>query len=81
MDYSGNVLPTDGGIQCGTAAGGGYAVNNKNGKIHIVGQCPATGNGEHAMDEPIYFGTYEEAEAYSVQRKPKEKKRQCGNCW
>lgn len=36
---------------------------------------------EHEIDEPIYFDTYEEAEAYSVQRKPKEKKRQCGNCW
>lgn len=58
-----------------------YAVNNKNGKIHMVGQCSATGNGEHAMDEPIYFSTYEEAEAYSVSRKPNLEKRKCGNCW
>ena len=60
---------------------GGYAVNNKNGKIHIVGQCPATGDGENAMNNPSYFGTYEEAEAYSIKIKPKQDKRQCGNCW
>ena len=30
--------------------GGGYAVNGKNGKIHIIGKCPATGNGDNAMD-------------------------------
>ena len=60
---------------------GSYAVNGKNGKIHIVGQCQATGNGEHAMDIPVYFPTYEDAEAYSIQIKPKETKRKCGNCW
>ncbi len=65
----------------GAPVGGGYAVNNKNGKIHIVGQCPATGNGENAMNNPSYFGTYEEAEAYSIKIKPKQDKRQCGNCW
>ena len=42
---------------------GAYAVNAKNGKIHIVGQCPATGRGDSAMEMPIYFSTYEEAEA------------------
>ncbi len=79
------VIPTeiegtiDGGGE--KSAGGGYAVNNKNGKIHIVGQCPATGNGKNAMEEPVYFDTYEEAEAYSIQRKPSQDKRQCGNCW
>ena len=61
--------------------GSKYAVNAKNGKIHIVGQCPATGSGDNAMTEPIYFGTYEEAEAYSIQIAPNQNKRQCGNCW
>ena len=63
------------------ANSGNYAVNNKNGKIHIVGKCPATKNGKNAMDEPIYFDTYEAAENYSVQIEPNEKKRKCGNCW
>jgi len=58
-----------------------FAVNTKNGKIHMVGACPATGTGENAMTEPVYFGTYEEAEAYSIQTAPNQKKRQCGNCW
>ena len=64
-----------------TTSQGAYAVNNKNGKIHIVGQCSATGNGEHAMNEPVYFDTYEAAEEYSISRKPKLEKRRCGNCW
>ncbi|MBP3602793.1 MAG: hypothetical protein J6J79_01440 [Lachnospiraceae bacterium] len=63
------------------ANSGNYAVNNKNGKIHIVGECSATKNGKNAMEEPIYFDTYEAAENYSVQIKPNEKKRKCGNCW
>ena len=58
-----------------------YAVNSKNGKIHITGACPATGNGSNAMTAPVYFGTYEEAEAYSIQIKPSQDKRKCGNCW
>ena len=60
---------------------GSFAVNAKNGKIHIVGACPATGTGDNAMTEPVYFATYEEAEAYSIQVKPSQKKRKCGNCW
>ena len=66
------------------SSGGGtgtYAVNGKNGKVHIVGQCSATGNGEHAMDYPVYFNTYDEAIAYSEMIKPGLEKRQCGNCW
>ncbi len=58
-----------------------YAVNNKNGKIHMVGKCSATGTGKNAMEEPVYFSTYEEAEAYSASRKPNLEKRKCGNCW
>ena len=60
---------------------GAYAVNDRNGKIHKTGQCPATGDGEHAMKSPVYFGTYEEAEAYSFSIAPKQEKRKCGNCW
>jgi len=63
------------------SGGGSYAVNDKNGKIHKVGECPATGTGDNAMDIPVYFNTYEEAEAYSIQRHPKQNKRKCGNCW
>lgn len=62
-------------------ATGNYAVNAKNGKIHIVDECPATGTGDNAMKEPVYFNTYEEAWAYSVQIAPNQEKRQCGNCW
>lgn len=64
-----------------TSAKGKYAVNMNNGKIHIVGECSATGDGEHAMNHPVYFDTYEEAEEYSIQIAPNQKKRQCGNCW
>lgn len=63
------------------AESGSYAVNAKNGKIHIVGQCPATGSSDKAMSEPVYFNTYEEAEAYSAMIAPGENKRRCGNCW
>lgn len=62
-------------------AGGSYAVNGNNGKIHIVGGCSATGSGDNAMNNPVYFNTYEEAEAYSIQYHPGQKKRPCGNCW
>ena len=65
-------IPADSGI---------YAVNSKNGKIHIVGACPATGNGDNAMKRPLYFETYEEAEAYSSKIAPSQNKRQCGSCW
>ena len=57
------------------------AVNNNNGKIHIVGACSATGNGDNAMKHPVYFDTYEDAEVYSVQIAPSQDKRQCGSCW
>ena len=60
---------------------GSYAVNSNNGKIHIVGACSATGSGKNAMKRPVYFGTYEEAESYSVQIAPSQDKRKCGNCW
>ena len=62
-------------------AGGSYAVNGKNGKIHIVGACPATETGDNAMTSPVYFNSYEEAEAYSISIAPGQKKRNCGNCW
>lgn len=60
---------------------GSYAVNGKNGKIHIVGECPATGTGKNAMKEPHYFNTYEEADAYSSGIEGNPDKRKCGNCW
>ena len=63
------------------AGSGSYAVNSNNGKIHIVGACSATGSGKNAMKRPVYFGTYEEAESYSVQIAPSQDKRKCGNCW
>lgn len=58
-----------------------YAVNSRNGKIHIVGKCSATGNGDGKMSKPVYFDTYEESEAYSKQIAPDQNKRKCGNCW
>ena len=64
--------PADSGI---------YAVNGNNGKMHIIGACPATGNGDNAMKHPVYFNTYEEAENYSLQIAPSQDKRLCGNCW
>ena len=60
---------------------GAYAVNGRNGKIHKVGECPATGSGKGAMKEPIYFDTYEEAEEKSIEIDPGLEKRKCGNCW
>lgn len=60
---------------------GVYAVNSNNGKIHMVGSCPATGDGDSAMKHPVYFDTYEEAEAFSVQTAPSQDKRRCGNCF
>lgn len=58
-----------------------YAVNAGNGKIHKVGECSATGTGDSAMKQPVYFETYEDAEAYSIQIEPDLEKRKCGNCW
>lgn len=63
------------------SATGSYAVNGKNGKIHIVGACSATGNGGSAMTDPVYFNTYEEAESYSISIAPNQSKRKCGNCY
>ena len=63
------------------AVSGTYAVNSNNGKIHITGACPATGDGNNAMKHPVYFDTYEEAEAFSVQIAPAQDKRLCGSCW
>lgn len=65
---------------------GSYAVNNNansdgRGKIHIVGKCIATGNGDKAMKNPVYFNSYEEALAYSNQIAPDQDKRNCGRCW
>lgn len=62
-------------------SGQSYAVNSKNGKIHIVGACPATKEGDHIMTNPAYFNTYEAAEVYSFLINPNQKKRKCGNCW
>lgn len=61
--------------------GGSFAVNANNGKIHMVGACSATGSGDNAMKNPVYFNTYEEAEAYSISIAPSQDKRKCGNCW
>lgn len=63
------------------SATGNYAVNSNNGKIHKNGECPATGSGRNAMDNPVYFGTYEDAETFSSRIAPRQDKRQCGNCW
>jgi len=65
----------------GLAQPGNYAVNAKNGKIHIVGKCPATIDGKSAMRQPVYFDTYEEAENYSAGIESNPDKRKCGNCW
>ena len=43
--------------------------------------CPATGNGDSAMTDPVYFNTYEEAESYSISIAPNQSKRKCGNCY
>ena len=64
-----------------TSATGAYAVNSKNGKIHKVGACPATGTGKSAMSSPVYFDSYEEAESYSITIAPNQSKRKCGNCY
>ena len=59
-----------------------YAVNLKNGKIHIVGNCSATDeNSKSYMVDPKYFNTYEAAEDYSIYIAPDQNNRNCGNCW
>lgn len=75
------VPPSDQESQIPIQENKSYAVNSNNGKIHITGACPATGNGNNAMKHPVYFYTYEEAEMYSVSIAPEQKKRKCGNCW
>lgn len=60
---------------------GNYAVNGRNGKIHKVGACLATGTGDGAMASPVYFVTYEEAEAYSMQLESNPDNRKCKNCY
>ena len=71
----------DQGVQNSGSDGENYAVNMKTGKIHIVGKCPATGNGEHAMKSPKYFSSYEDAYHYAVTRAKDAAKVNCGNCW
>ena len=68
-------------VKTTTEPTGSYAVNGKNGKIHMVGACPATGTGDNAMTMPVYFNTYEEAEDYSISIKASLEERRCGNCW
>ena len=59
-----------------------YAVNLKNGKIHIVGNCSATDeNSKSYMINPKYFNTYEAAKDYSIYIAPDQNNRNCGNCW
>lgn len=72
------VTPTE---EPSSGSAGAYAVNGKNGKIHMVGECPATGTGKGAMKQPVYFDTFEEAESYSTRIEPGLEKRKCGNCW
>lgn len=61
---------------------GAYAVNGRNGKIHIVGGCNATEPGAKSeMKNPIYVDTYEEAEVKSREIDTGLEKRKCGNCW
>ena len=59
-----------------------FVVNDKNGKIHKKDECSATREGSSSyMSNPVLFNTYEEAEAYSIDIAPGQKKRNCGNCW
>ena len=74
FDDSQVVIPSSSGT-------GNYAVNSNNGKIHKVGQCSATGDGENAMKRPEYFSTYEEAYSYAVTIAKDKAKVNCGNCW
>lgn len=62
-------------------AASNFAVNGRNGKVHIVGACAATGSGKNAMKQPVYFATFEEAEEYSIQYFPELDERKCGSCY
>lgn len=76
--------PGDRGMPTGPSSvgTGEYAVNGKNGKIHIVGKCAATKPGSKSeMNNPIYFDTYEAAEVKSMEIDANLEKRNCGNCW
>ncbi len=76
--------PGDRGMPVGPSneGTGAYAVNGKNGKIHIVGKCAATKPGSKSeMNNPIYFDTYEAAEVKSIEIDAGLEKRKCGNCW
>ncbi len=64
-----------------TETKGAYAVNGNNGKIHIVGECSATGSGKNAMNNPVFFDTFDQAEQHSIAIAPSQDKRKCGNCW
>lgn len=81
QEVESDVTPDSQSIIVTPNESGAYAVNSKNGKIHITGACAATRNGSNAMKAPVYFGTYEGAEEYSIQIAPSQDKRQCGNCW
>lgn len=58
-----------------------YAVNSKNGKIHIQGACPATRDASQAMSAPVFFSSQEDALSFSEQIAPSLENRFCGNCW
>ena len=73
--------PTPEQEQQNPVTAGSYAVNNKNGKIHAVGECSATGTSSNAMTDAVYFNTYEEALAYSMMIAPNLVDRNCKNCW
>jgi DNA-entry nuclease len=80
IDYASGDSAADSTVVADTESGA-YAVNANNGKIHIVGACAATEGGSNAMKKPVYFNTYEEAQAYSEVIAPSQSKRNCGNCW
>lgn len=58
-----------------------YAVNSKNGKIHIKGSCPATSDESQAMSAPVFFTSETDAVSFSEQIAPDTENRFCGNCW
>lgn len=80
IDYATGDSTVDGSVAAPSDSGN-YAVNSNNGKIHIVGSCPATGEGNNAMKTPAYFEAYEEAESYSALIAPLQDKRKCGFCY
>lgn len=60
-----------------SSGSGSYLVNISNGKIHIVGGCTVTDTAKN----PVYFDSYDAAEAYSIEHYPNQTSRKCGNCW